>query len=222
MRGEKIEHFGDAVTALCCDHERALEGKQFVCLLGEPEQSLALHEIDLIQDEDFLVRDLCELLENRARLMLEVTDAVVSVWGPGRVGMHLAPRGDAHDMGDSDLRATFEFVAHELGRRKIAFLCTRESLAGNRLSPSLRKIFAGSFVANEGFTRESAEAALERGDADAVAFGKLFLANPDLPRRFEANAPLNRWNSATFYSDSAEGYTDYPSLTAAAEPVEVR
>ena len=161
-------------------------------------------------------------IENRARLMLEVTDAVVSVWGAGRVGMHLAPRADAHDMGDSDRRTTFEYVARELGRRRIAFLCTRESLSGDRLSPSLRKIFGGCFVANEGFNRDTAEAALERGDADAVAFGKLFLGNPDLPRRFAENASLNRWNTATFYSDGAEGYTDYAALAPATEPAEVR
>ena len=158
-------------------------------------------------------------IENRARLMLEVTDAVVSVWGPGRVGMHLAPRGDAHDMGDSDLASTFTYVARELGRRNIAFLCARESTAGPRLGPALKAAFGGVFVANEGFTREGAEAALAAGEADAVAFGKLFIANPDLPRRFALGAPLNRWNAETFYSDGPAGYTDYPALNeqAAAE-----
>ena len=158
-------------------------------------------------------------IENRARLMLEVADAVVSVWGSGRVGMHLAPRGDAHDMGDSDLASTFAYVARELGRRKIAFLCARESTAGPRLGPALKAAFGGVFVANEGFTREGAEAALAAGEADAVAFGKLFIANPDLPRRFALGAPLNRWNAETFYSDGPAGYTDYPALNeqAAAE-----
>lgn len=156
-------------------------------------------------------------IENRARLMLEVTDAVVSVWGPGRVGMHLAPRADSHDMGDSDVPGTFGYVARELGKRKIAFICTRESLKSPRLGPALKKAFGGVFVANEGFTQESAEAALAAGEADAVAFGKLFIANPDLPRRLRLGAPLNPWNSQTFYSDGAEGYTDYPGLKAAAE-----
>ena len=151
-------------------------------------------------------------IENRARLMLEVTDAVVSVWGPGRVGVHLAPRGDAHDMGDSDLAATFGHVARELGRRKIAFLCARESTKAPRLGPDLKAAFGGVYVANEGFTREAAEAAVAAGEADAVAFGKLFLANPDLPRRFALGAPLNAWNSETFYSDGPAGYTDYPPL----------
>jgi 2,4-dienoyl-CoA reductase-like NADH-dependent reductase (Old Yellow Enzyme family) len=156
-------------------------------------------------------------IENRARLMLEVADAVVSVWGAGRVGMHLAPRGDAHDMGDSDLPATFGYVARELGKRKIAFLCARESLKGPRLGPALKAAFGGVFIANEGFTRETAEEAIAAGEADAVAFGKLFIANPDLPRRFALRAPLNAWNAATFYGPGSEGYVDYPALSAAAE-----
>jgi len=156
-------------------------------------------------------------VENRARLMLEVTDAVVAAWGPGRVGMHLAPRGDAHDMGDSNLPATFGYVARELGKRKIAFLCARESLKEPRLGPELKKAFGGVYVANEGFTPESAAATLAAGEADAVAFGKLFIANPDLPRRIALNSHLNPWNSATFYSPGTEGYTDYPKLAEAAE-----
>jgi 2,4-dienoyl-CoA reductase-like NADH-dependent reductase (Old Yellow Enzyme family) len=156
-------------------------------------------------------------IENRARLMLEVTDAVVSVWGAGRVGMHLAPRGDVHDMGDSDLAATFGYVARELGKRKIAFICARESSKAPRLGPQLKAAFGGVYIANEGFTRESAEEALAVGEADAVAFGKLFIANPDLPRRFALHAPLNPWNAATFYAEGAEGYTDYAALAEAAE-----
>ena len=156
-------------------------------------------------------------IENRARLMLEVTDAVLSVWGAGRVGVHIAPRADAHDMGDSDLPATFGYVARELGRRKIAFLCARESTKAPRLGPILKKEFGGVYVANEGFDKVAAEAAIEAGEADAVAFGKLFIANPDLPHRFALGAPLNAWNSETFYHDGPEGYTDYPALRKAAE-----
>ena len=156
-------------------------------------------------------------LENRARLMLEVADAAISVWSAGRVGMHLAPRGDAHDMGDSNLPATFEYVASELGRRKIAFLCARESLNAPRLGPSLKKVFGGAYIANEGFTAETGAATLAAGEADAIAFGKLFIANPDLPRRLALKAPLNPWNAATFYGPGPEGYTDYPELAEAAE-----
>ncbi len=157
------------------------------------------------------------LIENRARLLLEVTDAVVSVWGAGRVGVHLAPRADSHDMGDSDLPATFGYVARELGRRKIAFICARESMKAPRLGPALKQAFGGVYIANEAFSREQAEQVLAAGEADAVAFGKLFIANPDLPRRFALNAPLNQWNAATFYAEGAEGYTDYPALAEAAE-----
>ena len=151
-------------------------------------------------------------IENRARLMLEVTDAVISVWGAGRVAMHLAPRGDAHDMGDSNPTATFGYVARELGRRKIAFICARESVGPNRLGPELKKQFGGIYVANEGFTSETAEQVLAAGEADAVAFGKLFIANPDLPNRLARNAPLNPPDSSTFYADGPKGYTDYPTL----------
>lgn len=151
-------------------------------------------------------------IENRARLMLEVTDAVISVWGANRVGMHLAPRGDAHDMGDSNPAATFGYVARELGRRKIAFICARESLGDNRLGPKLKKQFGGVYVANEAFTRETGEQVVAAGEADAVAFGKAFIANPDLPKRFARNAPLNPPDPSTFYGDGGRGYDDYPVL----------
>ena len=156
-------------------------------------------------------------VENRARSMLDVTDAVVSVWGRGRVGMHLAPRADSHDMGDGDLPATFGYVARELGKRKIAFICARESLERAAPGAGAQTAFGGVYIANEGFTPESAAAALVAGQADAVAFGKLFIANPDLPRRIALKGPLSNWDSATFYSQGAEGYTSYPKLAEAAE-----
>ncbi|MEP6546596.1 MAG: alkene reductase [Gammaproteobacteria bacterium] len=151
-------------------------------------------------------------LENRARLMLEATDAAISVWGAGRVGVHLAPRGDAHSMGDSDLPRTFEYVARQLGERKIAFLCAREYVGSDRLGPKLKAAFGGVYISNEKFTYESAESALATGEADAVAFGKLFIANPDLPRRFALQASLNEPRPELFYSGGAAGYTDYPGL----------
>ena len=117
-------------------------------------------------------------LENRARLMLEVTDACVEVWGAGRVGMHLAPRADAHDMGDSDRKATFGYVARELGKRGIAFICAREGLGEDSLGPYLKQEFGGVYIANEKLTKDSAEALIESGRADAVAFGQWFIANP--------------------------------------------
>ena len=151
-------------------------------------------------------------IENRARLLLEVVDQLISVWGARRVGVHLAPRGDSHDMGDSDRLATFGYVARQLSQRRVAFLCVRERLGEGRIGPQLRAAFDGVYIANEGFTRATAEQVLAAGEADAVAFGKLFIANPDLPRRFALNLPLNEWRTDTFYRGESEGYVDYPAF----------
>lgn len=151
-------------------------------------------------------------VENRMRFMLEVVDAVVSEWGADRVGMHLAPRGDAHDMGDSDSRGLFLSVARELGKRKLAFLCARENHDTEPVGPSMKVAFGGVFIANEGFTAETAREAISAGKADAVAFGKTAIANPDLVERFRTGAALNEQRPETFYGSGPVGYTDYPSL----------
>jgi 2,4-dienoyl-CoA reductase-like NADH-dependent reductase (Old Yellow Enzyme family) len=151
-------------------------------------------------------------IENRARLMLEAVDAAVSVWGASRVGLHLAPRGDSHDMGDSDPRATFGYVAREAGRRGLAFIFTREHLGPDRLTPHLKEAFGGALIANEGFSVEEAAAEVAVGRADAVAWGKEFIANPDLVERFRAGSVRNPLVPETIYADGATGYTDYPAL----------
>ncbi|MEO6952116.1 MAG: alkene reductase [Polyangia bacterium] len=153
-------------------------------------------------------------IENRARFLLEATDAAISVWGAGRVGMHLAPRCDTHGISDSNPAATFGHVAHELGRRKLAFIAAREHQGPDSLGPRLKQAFGGVYIANEGFTKESAEKVVADGTADAVAFGKAFIANPDLPRRFAEGAALNAPVPETFYGGAAKGYTDYPSMDA--------
>lgn len=151
-------------------------------------------------------------IENRARLMLEVTDACIAVWGADRVGMHLAPARDSHDMSDSTPAETFGYVAAELGKRGIAFICAREGQSSTRLGPQLKKAFGGVYIANQQLNKDTATALLEAGDADAVAFGQLFISNPDLPKRLQADAPLNQPNPATFYAPTPEGYIDYPAL----------
>jgi hypothetical protein len=151
-------------------------------------------------------------IQNRARLMLQAVDAAVSVFGAQRVGLHLAPRGDSHDMGDSDLAATFDYVARAARERGLAFLCARERLADDSLGSRLKAAFGGVYIANEGFDPASAQALLDAGEADAVAFGKLFISNPDLPERIRVDAPLAPWDMPTFYSPGPAGYTDYPSL----------
>jgi len=150
-------------------------------------------------------------IENRARLLLETTDAAISVWGADRVGVHLAPRGDIHE-GDSNPAETFGYVARELGKRQIAFICARESLGENRLGPELKRAFGGVYIANEKFTQQTAEQVIAAGEADAVAFGQLFISNPDLPKRFAKSASLNPPDPSTFYAPGEKGYTDYPVL----------
>jgi len=153
-------------------------------------------------------------IENRARLMLEVADAAISVWGAKRVGMHLAPRGDSQDMHDSNPAATFGYVARELGKRGLAFLLAREYFGPDRLGPQLKKQFGGVFIANEKYTLAQAEQVIQDGEADAVAFGQLFIANPDLPARFAHNASLATPDPSTFFTPGRHGYTDYPELNA--------
>jgi len=153
-------------------------------------------------------------IENRARLMLEVTDACIDVWGADRVGMHLAPARDSHDMGDSTPRDTFGYVARELGKRKIAFIFTREAQGPDMLGPMIKKEFGGVWIANQQLTKEQAEELVANGTADAVSWGQLFISNPDLPRRLQQGAPLNAPNTDTFYAPGALGYTDYPALPA--------
>ena len=151
-------------------------------------------------------------LENRARLALEITDAVIGVWGADRVGYHISPRGDSHDMSDSDRERTFTYLATELGKRKLAFLCAREYEGDGFLGAKLKKAFGGAYIANEKFTRESAEAIIARGEADAVAFGLGAIANPDLAVRLIENRPLTPVDFATLYAQGPIGYTDYPVL----------
>ncbi|GGM05009.1 alkene reductase [Pseudomonas asuensis] len=151
-------------------------------------------------------------IENRARLMLEVTDACIDVWGADRVGLHLSPRCDLHDMGDESPAETFGYLARELGKRNIAFICAREAEGSDSISPKIKEAFGGVFIANERFTHDSANAWLESGKADAVAFGVPFIANPDLPERFARQAMLNEPHPETFYIPGPVGYIDYPRL----------
>ena len=149
-------------------------------------------------------------VENRARLMLEVVDAVIGVWGADRVGLHLAPRCDAHGMGDSDPAATFGYIARETGHRKLAFLFAREGMEEPRIGAEMKKIFGGPFIANQQLTQKDGEALLQSGEADAISWGQQFIANPDLPIRFAEGLELNEPRPETFYGEGPSGYTDYP------------
>lgn len=153
-------------------------------------------------------------IENRARLMIEAVDAAISVFGADRVGLHLAPRGDSHDMGDSDREATFGYVARAMAARKIAFIFARERLGDDRIGPLLKAQFGGVYIANEGFDLASANAVIQAGEADAISFGKLFISNPDLPARLKIGAPLSPWIAETFYTPGPDGYVTYEELQA--------
>ncbi len=154
-------------------------------------------------------------VENRARLLLEVTDAVIEVWGAGRVGVRLSPINSFNSIADSDPDATFGHAARELARRGIAYLHLVETdMAGGRRydGGALREAFGGPLMANGGYDRARAEAAIADGKADLVAFGQLYIANPDLVARFAQDAPLNEPDATTFYGGDAAGYTDYLAL----------
>jgi N-ethylmaleimide reductase len=159
--------------------------------------------------------------KKRARLTLEVVEAVTGVWGPGRVGIRFSPGGVFNDMRDSRPLETFGHVLRELNPLGLAYAHITRTTAEDvqhgavEVGPrELRRDYPGNIVSAGDFTLESGNRALAEGWADAIAFGSLFLANPDLPERFRANAPLNTPIEATFYSKGSEGYTDYPRLAA--------
>lgn len=153
-------------------------------------------------------------IENRARLVLEVIDAAVEVWGADRVGLHIAPRGDSHDIGDSNPKETFGYLAREAGRRGLAFLFIREHGDAERLAPHLAAAFGPRVITNENMDPVKAQADLDSGVAAAVAFGKNFISNPDLPVRLKQKASLNALVPETIYALGGTGYTDYPALGA--------
>ena len=159
---------------------------------------------------------------NRGRFLLEVVDAVVGVWGADRVGVRLSPLGSFNDMSDSDPAATFGHAIATLDRFGLAYLHLVEAFGAElsaeqqTLLHGLRGRWHGVYIANGSYTRESAEKAIADGHADAITFGKLFLANPDLPQRLASRTPLNEPDQSTFYGGDHRGYTDYPPLTQAA------
>ncbi len=160
-------------------------------------------------------------LQNRARLPLEITEAVAGVWGADRVGYRISPHFSNYSMSDTNPRQTFSYLAEELNNLKIGYLHLIEPIGGRmgstakdaRLAPVIRDIFKGALILNGGYDSRSGNEAIEKGEADLISFGVLFLANPDLPLRFMKNAPLNSADVATFYAGEERGYIDYWSTT---------
>lgn len=160
-------------------------------------------------------------IENRARLLMEVTEAVTRVWGADRVGVRLSPSSTFNSMYDSNPEALFSYVANALDRFGLAYLHIVEPRVDGNVTlghasgfPAsyFRPIFHGTIITAGGYDRDRGNAVLAAGDADLVAYGRLFIANPDLPKRFALNAPLNRPDRSTFYGGNERGYTDYPAL----------
>ena len=159
-------------------------------------------------------------VENRCRFLLEVTRAVTGAVGSARTGVRLSPVNPYNSMADSDPQTLFNAVATALQPFGLAYLHVVEGAIHSEDPPpafdfrALRRLFGGPYMANGGYTRDRALQALAGGDADLVSFGELFLANPDLPARFRANAALNRPDPGTYYGGGAAGYTDYPAMSA--------
>jgi N-ethylmaleimide reductase len=165
-------------------------------------------------------------IENRCRLLLEIVDAMSSVWGANRVGVRIGPDGRWNGMFDSDAKALFTYVARHLNRFGLAYLHIIEPrVKGNVVvaegqapiaAEYLRTVFTGKILAAGGFEPDTAEAVVAKGDADLVAFGRYFVSNPDLPTRIEQRLPLSAYDRDTFYTFDARGYIDYPAYTAGA------
>jgi N-ethylmaleimide reductase len=155
-------------------------------------------------------------IASRARFLLEVTEAVTGIWGADRVGVRLSPTGSFNSMSDSDPAATFGHAARELDRFGLAYLHVTEAIGStpSPVAPVMRSLFRGPFMLNGGYTQETANAALAKGEADLISFGVLFLSNPDLVERFAEGAPLNTPDRETFYSGGEKGYIDYPARDA--------
>jgi N-ethylmaleimide reductase len=153
-------------------------------------------------------------IERRARLLLEILEAVCREWSPDRVGVQLSPRSALNDMWDSDPVGTFGHVAGRLNDFGLAYLHVFEPVfpdpPGDRVTPHLRAVFRSSLIANGAYDRETAEAAIASGAADLISFGRWFIANPDLPERFAVGAPVAQPDPTTFYGGGERGYTDYP------------
>jgi N-ethylmaleimide reductase len=156
--------------------------------------------------------------ENRARFLFETLDAMSAAIGEEKVGVKLSPSVQFNDMQDADAEEFYPFIVRELNNRNLAYLhigFEEAPAAKINWHGKLRPLYRGVYLANGGFSKEAGEKLLSRGGADAIVYGKLFLANPDLPERFKLDAPLNTPAPSTFYSQGERGYTDYPAFEAA-------
>lgn len=149
---------------------------------------------------------------NRSRFLLSIVDELIKTWGAARVGVHLAPGSDSHDMGEDNPKELWSHVAKELNKRKIAFIFCREARGKNSNTPYVRENFDGVLVVNQELGVDEARSLIKEGQADAVSWGRYYISNPDLVERIEKGAPLNDFDMDTFYTHDEKGYTDYPFM----------
>ncbi len=156
-------------------------------------------------------------IENRVRFLLEIVEAMVESWSAERIGVRISPWLEFNDMRDSDPPRLFAHLTNELARFDLAYLHLVEPAedAARNLAPAIRRLFPGALILNEGYSKELAERAVVSNEADLIAFGAAFLANPDLPERLRRDAQLNAPDRKTYYGGGAEGFIDYPALDTA-------
>jgi N-ethylmaleimide reductase len=230
-------HFDVNFQSVALEMPRALELAEIKAIVGDFRQAVlnaraaGFDGVEIHCANGYLINQFLEdgtnhrtdvyggSIENRARLLLEVVDVAIKTWSADRVGVRLSPFSAVHGMSDSNPGALYDYVVGELGKRRIAYVHTIEprsgketGMASSAVAARIRAAFHGPVIVASSFDQSSAEAALARGDADAVAFGRFFIANPDLVERFRRGAALNAHDRASFYGGTEKGYTDYPFL----------
>lgn len=234
--GESFVILPEGPKRVPCDTPRALETTEIPGLVADyaraAERSLraGFDMIELHSANGYLLQQFLSAnsnqrtdnyggnLENRARLVLEVMDAIIAVAGAARVGVRVSPHFNRHDINDTETEAIHLHLAKEFDRRGVAYMHIAEpDWAGgpaltNTFRQQLRKAYGGRIIVCGGYTPESAEARITSGLTDAVAFGRSYIANPDLVTRFQLGSALNKPDASTFYGGGEHGYTDYPSL----------
>lgn len=214
------------IKAIIADYKKAAENAKAAGFDGVEVHSANGYLLDQFLQDGSNKRDdeYGGSIENRCRLLNEVVDAVVSVWGAGRVGVRFSPYGTFNDMSESNPVELFTYALGQMSKRKLAYAHVIEprstSAGGNdnvadglpSTSSLFRKAFDGVFISAGGYDAQTATDTLAKGDADAIVFGRLFISNPDLPERLKASAPLVRYDRSTFYGGAEKGYTDYPKM----------
>lgn len=186
--------------------DAGFDGVEYHCANGYLPQQFLSTNVNLRNDE------YGGSVKNRARFVLESLDAIIATIGSERTSIRISPGLENNDIKEEDSAELYEYLVAELSKRNLAFLDVASMNENKDWHAALRTIYKGVYFASAGFDRESGEKLVAENGADGINYGRLFLANPDLPMRFELGTELNEWDESTFYSSGVEGYTDYPFL----------